>query len=450
MNDVWLSAGLVLLFIVIGGVFAGTELALVSLRDSQLDQLAKRGKRGARVAKVARDPNRFLAAVQIGVTVAGFISAAFGASTLAPVLAPAFESLGLGEGPALTAATIVLTLIIAYLSLVLGELVPKRFALQKAQTIAMAVTPALDRFASAMRPVIWLLSASTNAVVRLLGGDPKVRAENMSHEELRDLVDSHEGLADDARRIVSDVLGVANRTVAEVLRHRGDVEFLEADATVAQARQTVASLPYSRYPVIGDSVDDVRGFVHVRDLLTADDAARVVTLAREILQVPSTARVMPVLSQMRADRQQIAVVIDEYGGTDGIVTFEDLLEEIVGEIDDEYDPPALVEPDAEGDLYDAGLSLEDFEDRTGVALPDGPYETVAGFVIARLGRLAVEGDEVRVEPAASEGERDRREPDDAEPELVLTVTEVEGRRIRMVRLAAVIEPDAVATLEAGA
>lgn len=450
MNDVWLSAGLVLLFIVIGGVFAGTELALVSLRDSQLDQLAKRGKRGARVAKVARDPNRFLAAVQIGVTVAGFISAAFGASTLAPVLAPAFESLGLGEGAALTSATIVLTLIIAYLSLVLGELVPKRFALQKAQTIAMAVTPALDRFASAMRPVIWLLSASTNAVVRLLGGDPKVRAENMSHEELRDLVDSHEGLADDARRIVSDVLGVANRTVAEVLRHRGDVEFLEADATVAQARQTVASLPYSRYPVIGESVDDVRGFVHVRDLLTAEDSARVVTLAREILQVPSTARVMPVLSQMRADRQQIAVVIDEYGGTDGIVTFEDLLEEIVGEIDDEYDPPAMVEPDAEGDLYDAGLSLEDFEDRTGVALPDGPYETVAGYVIARLGRLAVEGDEVRVEPAASEGDKDRREADDAEAELVLTVTEVEGRRIRMVRLAAVVEPDAVATLEAGA
>ncbi len=450
MNDVLLSAGLVLLFIVIGGVFAGTELALVSLRDSQLDQLAKRGKRGARVAKVARDPNRFLAAVQIGVTVAGFISAAFGASTLAPVLSPAFESLGLGEGAALTTATIVLTLIIAYLSLVLGELVPKRFALQKAQTIAMAVTPALDRFASAMRPVIWLLSASTNAVVRLLGGDPKVRAENMSHEELRDLVDSHEGLADDARRIVSDVLGVANRTVAEVLRHRGDVAFLEADATVAQVRQTVASLPYSRYPVIGDSVDDVRGFVHVRDLLTADDSARVVTLARDILQVPSTARVMPVLSQMRADRQQIAVVIDEYGGTDGIVTFEDLLEEIVGEIDDEYDPPALVEPDAEGDLYDAGLSLEDFEDRTGVALPDGPYETVAGYVIARLGRLAVEGDEVRVEPAASEGDKDRRDSDEAEPELVLTVTEVEGRRIRMVRLAAVVEPDSVATLDAGA
>ncbi|MCB2411987.1 hemolysin family protein [Demequina sp. TTPB684] len=423
-EPMWLSVGLVLLFILIGGVFAGTELALVSLRESQLDQLAKRGKRGAHVARVARDPNRFLAAVQIGVTVAGFISAAYGAATLAPALAPSLESAGLGQEAALTAATILLTLIVAYLSLVLGELVPKRFALQRAQGLALAVTPALDRFATAMRPVIWLLSVSTDAVVRVLGGDPKVRAESMSGEELRDLVDSHEGLPADARRIVSDVLGVSDRTVAEVLRHRADVEFVDALTPAAEVSARVSQLPYSRYPVIADTMDDVIGFLHVRDLLTANPDQPAGRFARPILYVPSTALVMPVLAQMRAERHQIAVVVDEHGGTDGIVTFEDLLEELVGEIADEYDPPAPPRLDTDGDSLDAGLTIEEFADRTGFALPDGPYETVAGFVMARLGRLARVGDEVTVSVESEE---------DADAHgLLITVAQVEGRRIRLV------------------
>lgn len=431
-EQMWLSVGLVLVFILIGGLFAGTELALVSLRESQLDQLAKRGKRGAHVARVARDPNRFLAAVQIGVTVAGFISAAYGATTLAPALAPPLESAGLGEGVALTVATVLLTLVVAYLSLVLGELVPKRFALQRAQGLALAVTPALDRFATAMRPAIWLLSVSTDAVVHLLGGDPKIRAESMSGEELRGLVNSHEGLPADARRIVSDVLGVSERTVAEVLRHRADVEFVDAGTPAVAVTARVATLPYSRYPVIASTMDDVVGFLHVRDLLTASPQQRAGSLARPILHVPSTAHVMPVLAEMRAGRHQIAVVVDEYGGTDGIVTFEDLLEEIVGEIADEYDPPTPAHLEAGGDNLDAGLTIEEFAEHTGVALPDGPYETVAGFVIARLGRVAQVGDEVTVE-----GRGDHEGEDavaGAAMSLVITVSEVDGRRIRLVRV----------------
>ncbi len=430
IEQMWLSVAVVLVFILIGGVFAGTELALVSLRESQLDQLAKRGKRGAHVARVARDPNRFLAAVQIGVTVAGFISAAYGASTLAPALVPALKTLGLGDDATLMVATILLTLVVAYLSLVLGELVPKRFALQRAQGLALVVTPALDRFATAMRPVIWLLSVSTDAVVRLLGGDPKVRAESMSGEELRELVGSHEGLPAEARRIVSDVLGVSERTVAEVLRHRADVEFVDAQTPAAEVSARVATLPYSRYPVIADTMDDVIGFLHVRDLLTAPPEQLAGTLARPILYVPSTAFVMPVLAEMRADRHQIAVVLDEHGGTDGIITFEDLLEELVGEIADEYDPPAHAHLKAGGDILDAGLTIEEFAERTGVALPDGPYETVAGFVIARLGRLAQAGDEVTVQ--GREGHEDAIEGEAMS--LVISVAEVDGRRLRLVRV----------------
>jgi len=430
-DQMWWSVALVLLLILVGGVFAGTEFALVSLRDSQLDQLAKRGKRGAHVARVARNPNRFLAAVQIGVTVAGFVSAAYGASTLAPALVPALVSVGLSESAALTWATILLTLVVAYLSLVFGELVPKRFALQRAQGLALAVTPALDRFATLMRPVIWLLSVSTDAVVRVLGGDPTVRSATMSGEELRNLVDSHEGIPDDARRIVRDVLAVNERTVAEVLRHRADVEFIDEAATVSEAIARVAALPYSRYPVTAGTVDDVVGFLHVRDLLTAAPATHVGALARPILHVPSTARVMPVLAHMRSGRDQIAVVVDEHGGTDGIVTFEDLLEELVGDIADEYDPPAPTLVDADGDVLNAGITIEEFAERTGVTLPDGPYETVAGFVVARLGRLAHEGDKVQVDGV---GEADDEDESNDVPPMILTVAEVDGRRIRLVRV----------------
>ncbi|WP_139179051.1 CNNM domain-containing protein, partial [Curtobacterium sp. MCBA15_005] len=177
--DTWIAFGLVILFVLVGGVFAAAEIALVSLRESQLQQLERRGPRGMRVAELGRDPNRFLSAVQIGVTVAGFFSAAYGASSIAPDVAPLFRGLGLEQGTAEAVALVMMTLVIAYLSLVFGELVPKRLALQRAEGFSMAVAPTLERFAVLMRPVIWLLSKSTDTVVRLLGGDPDARSESM-------------------------------------------------------------------------------------------------------------------------------------------------------------------------------------------------------------------------------------------------------------------------------
>jgi len=425
------SIVMVLAFVLIGGVFAGTELALVSLRESQLDQLARSGRRGAIVARVARNPNRFLAAVQIGVTVAGFFSAAFGAATLAPSVAPALEGLGVPASASGTTATVLLTLVIAFLSLVLGELVPKRLALQRSTGIAVIVTPVLDKFAILMTPVIWLLSVCTDAIVRVLGGDPTVRGEDMTPEELRDLVSGHEGLDEEERRIVRDVLSAGERTLAEVMRPRGDVSFVKHDATAAEARDLVSGLSYSRYPVMGENSDDVRGFLHVRDLLKAEDAVLVSSLMRDIEHVPATARVMPVLSEMRAARQQIVVVVDEYGGTDGIATFEDLLEELVGEISDEYDAPA--EQHHQRGEVDAGLTIEEFAERTGVPLPDGPYETVGGYVMAVLERVPEEGDVVTVEVP---GAFDEELGEHAEPGTVtLTVSQMEGMRVRCVVLA---------------
>jgi putative hemolysin len=415
MGDLFLNIALVVLFVLIGGVFAATEMALVTLRESQVNAIAARGKRGQRIADLARNPNTFLSAVQIGVTVAGFASAAYGAASIAPYVTPLIASWGFGEQLSATLSTIVLTLLIAYLSLVLGELVPKRLAIQRNAAFAYAVAPVLDRFAMLMRPVIWLLSVSTNFLVRLLGGDPHRTGEELTEEELRDIVSSHQGLPADERRILDDVLSLRNRHLSEVMRPRPEVAALDATRTAEEAAAEVRDQPYSRYPIVDRSIDDIVGFVHVRDL---NDAARedptrpLREIAREIVHLPATAKVLPTLTSMRAGGHHIAVIVDEYGGTDGIVTLEDLVEEVVGEIFDEYDTdsaPAVL-PSA-GGRVDGRLNFQDFEEATGIRLPASASDTVAGFVIERLGRLARVGDTVEVDDA------------------LLRVTAMDGRRI---------------------
>lgn len=397
----WINLGLVLLFVIIGGIFAATEMALVSLRESQLHRLRQQGSRGAKVASLARDPNKFLAAVQIGVTVAGFLSAAYGASTLAPDVAPLLESLGLSQESADVLALIGMTLLIAYLSLVLGELAPKRFALQRAASFSLVLAPPLLIFSTLMRPVIWLLSVSTNAVVRVLGGDPHARKEQMSDEELRDLLGTHPGLEVEERRILGEVLRAANRTVKEVMRHRADVVFLARSQSLGNAVAQVRAMPYTRYPVIGGSVDEVTGFVHVRDLLDPEvhpAATTVADIERLILFLPGTSRILPAMTRLRRAGIHMAVVIDEYGGTDGIVTLEDLVEELVGEMRDEREVPEAKHNSQPGaaQILDGSANIEDFAEFTGIELEDGPYETVAGFITDRLGRLPLVGDTVPV------------------------------------------------------
>ncbi|WP_434995296.1 hemolysin family protein [Arthrobacter sp. Ld5] len=427
-GELLVNIALVVVFVLIGGVFAATEMALVTLRDSQVNAIAQRGRRGEKVAALARNPNRFLSAVQIGVTVAGFASAAYGAASIAPSVAPLLVSLGLSASAALTVATILLTLVVAYLSLVLGELAPKRLAIQRNAQFAYAVAPVLNGFAHLMRPVIWLLSVSTNAVVRLLGGDPNQRSEEMTEEELRDIVTTHEGLPEDERRILDDVLSLRDRQISEVMRPRPEVVAVNSGQSVAEAIAHIEGLPFSRYPVVDQSIDDITGFVHVRDLYDAasqDPDAPLEQVLRPIPYLPATARVLPTLTKLRARNTHIAVVIDEYGGTDGIVTLEDLVEEVVGEIFDEYDTDAAPLKLAEGGgVVDGRLNLQDFAEATGIDLPRGTWDTVAGFVLDRLGRLAAEGDIVEVDG------------------VTLQVTSIDRRRIAELL---VIPPDAPAS-----
>jgi putative hemolysin len=396
VNDVLLSLALVLLFVLIGGFFAASELALVTLRDSQADRMA--GRRGDRVRKLKSDPNRFLASVQVGVTVAGFFASAYGGSTLSGPLADLLTRWGVPVGVSGTVAFIAVTAFISYLSLVLGELVPKRLALQRPEAISRTVAPILDRVASLSRPVVWLLSRSTNLVVRMLGLDPRGGGDEVTEEELRDMVVTHGELGAEERRVLTDVFGAADRQISAVMVPRTEVEFLEAATTLPDAAREVIDKLHSRYPVIGETVDDVVGVVHVRDLftdlLTEDDGTSgrtVGDIARPAPLLPGSKPVLSALSELRADRAHLAVVVDEYGGTAGIVTMEDLIEELVGEIEDEYDPAAASRADTTE--FDGLLNRDELAERTGITLPDGPYETLAGFVQTHLGRVPDTGDE---------------------------------------------------------
>ena len=412
---------LVLLFILAGGFFVIAEMALVSLRDSQAKALEDRGRRGATVAKLNADPNRFLSAVQIGVTLAGFLSAAFGGATLAGRLSPVLDGF-MSQAASDITALVLITLVISYVSLVIGELAPKRLALQRAESISLAVAPTVDRIAKLARPVIWLLSVSTNLVVRLLGGDPGAQREQISDAEIRELVSGSETLGAEERQIVEDVFEAGDRQIREVMVPRTEVDFMAAQTPAYKAAQFALERPHSRYPVIGDSSDDVLGFVHVRDLFNpelAGRSVRVSEVARDILMLPATRHILSALSDMRREGVHLAIVVDEYGGTAGIITMEDLVEELVGDIKDEYDEEVPTTRSLTGEIeVDGLLNLDDFEDETGLVLPDGPYETVAGFIVQQLGHVPVVG-----ETAGFDGH-------------VLTVTELDGRRIARVKVAA--------------
>ena len=398
---------LILVFLVLGSVFSGTELALVSLRGSQVDQMEMEDARGARVAKIAHDPNTFLSTVQIGVTLCGFLSASFGESAISPFIVPSVISWGVPANVAPTLTTVVLTLIISYFSIVISEMVPKRIAMQRTEQIARAVVPAIDIFATICKPIIWLIAKNTNGIVRLMGLDPNETESEVSDDELRVLVNTNTRLSKDERTILDDVFDASETIVAEVMRPRADVVFLDGNQSIADAASYVRGMPYSRYPVTGKDFDDVIGFVHVRDLLDVRDpkAENVADVVREGISLPGTSKLLPSLELLRKRGIHLAVVIDEYGGTDGIVTLEDMTEELVGDIRDEYDLPtekggerteqtAFVNGVA---TIEGGMTIEDFADLTGIELEDGPYETVAGYFLAHTGKMGEVGEVLRSE-----------------------------------------------------
>lgn len=397
MDGYGFTVALVAVLVLLNALFAGSEMALISLREGQLRTLEREGGTTARkLVRLARDPNRFLATIQIGITLAGFLASATAAVSLAKPLVPMLGFLG---GAADAVAVALVTVVLTFLTLVFGELAPKRLAMQYALRWALLVARPLDFLSALSRPVVWALSASTNVVVRLFGGRAEADSAQLSPEELRELVEAQRGLNVEQRMIITGALEIHERRLREVLVPRRAVVTLAADTDVPTARAVLATSGHSRAPVATTGhLDDVIGVVHLRDLL--DDGAELVKVARPPAVFPDSLRVSDALRRFKAEREQLGLVVDEHGAIAGIVTLEDLLEEIVGEIYDETDRNVLaVRTDDDGSLVVPGtFPVHDLTD-IGVDLPDAPegdYATIAGLVLVLLGRIP-EGPGDRVE-----------------------------------------------------
>jgi putative hemolysin len=388
VNGYGVDVLLVLVLVLVNAVFSGSEMALISLREGQLRALEREGGAGAaRLVRLARDPNRFLATIQIGITLAGFLASATAAVSLAEPLRPALSFLG---GAANAVSVALVTVVLTFVTLVLGELAPKRLAMQYSLRWALLVARPLDLLSTVSRPAVWLLGASTNLVVRVLGGNPDADAEQLSPDELRELVLSNRGLNAEQRTIITGALEISERRLREVFIPRRAVFVLPVETSVPEARAELAASGHSRAPVVGEEhLDEVIGVVHLRDLLGDDKTLDEV--ARPVEAFPDSLRVSDALRRFRAEHQQFALVVDEHGATEGIVTLEDLLEEVVGEIYDEADRDILsVEHGEDGSLVLPGtFPVHDLVD-LGVEMPDAPegdYTTIAGLVLTRIGRI---------------------------------------------------------------
>lgn len=390
MNGYGADLLLIAVLIVLNALFAGSEIALISLRESQLRRLRRRGgANAARLVRLAADPNRFLATIQIGITLAGFLASATAAVSLAEPLVPLLSFAGQAAD---TVAVVLVTLVLTFVTLVVGELAPKRLAMQFAERWGLLAAMPLDVMSAVARPAVWTLARATNMVVRLLGGNPDVGKQPPSPEELRDMVISHRGLTAEQRTIISSALEIHERTLRAALVPRRVVFTLPASMPAGQARGELAGSGHSRAPVLAAGrFDDVLGVVHLRDLTMSDDVVPVTDLAQPATVFSDFMTVSEALRRFRADHQQFALVIDEHGSVEGIVTIEDLLEEIVGEIYDESDRDVMT-VDAQPDgciLVPGAFPVHDLPE-IGVDLGElvhGRYTTIAGLVLHQLGDI---------------------------------------------------------------
>jgi putative hemolysin len=414
VNPVSLQLALIAVLIALNALFAGAELALITLNRAQLERMRRAGGRAAVAARLAEDPTRFLATIQIGITFAGFLASAIAAVSLAKPLVPTFENL-FGDA-AQPVAVFLITLALAFATLVLGELAPKRIAMQRAERWASFASGPLWLLSQVARPAVWLLSFATNLIVRLTGSDPNADLEPMTADEIRDVISSSAALGATQRRVISGALESSELTVRDVLVPRMETVAIPVEATVAEAIARLQQARHTRAPVYRDDLDHVVGTVHILDLVHSDGL--VGDHVREMPVFPEFVGVLDALRQMQTQRVQMAMVSDERGGIDGMVTVEDLVEEVVGEIFDEFDPKvAAVRYQTDGSLVlEGSFPLHDLNE-LGVELDiEGPFTTVGGFLMERLGRVPEIGATVR------------------EREWSFEVTEMRGVAVRTVRV----------------
>lgn len=387
----------ILLLVAGNGFFVIAEYALVTARRTRLVDLAEGGSRGAVIAlKLMANPVRFISAVQVGITALAILLGAVGQGLLSHFFDPYLAA---------TVSFILAFAIITYLSVVIGELVPKAIALDQAERVAVAVSIPVSWFQTLVAPLVWVLQASANAILRPLGVQSSPTGVMVhTEEEIRSILAEAEetGVIEEAEEeMLYKVFDFGDKEVREVMVPRPDVVAVSVDLPASECLAAVVDSPYTRYPAYRGNLDEIAGILHVRDLFTAFweggiDAVRVEEILRPAYVVPTTKNLAVLLGEFRRTNQHLAVVVDEYGSMQGIVTLEDVLEEIVGEIEDEYDLPddSIVRLDDGTVRVDGTYPIDDFNEEFGTSLPDEDFHTLSGFVFGELDRAAVKGDEV--------------------------------------------------------
>lgn len=410
-SNLWLEALLILILTMINGFFAASEIAIVSARKNRLEQRAEEGHRGAAAAlELAQNPNRFLSTVQVGITIISTLAAAFGGASFAEALRVPLQGVPALAPYASSLALAIVVAAISYLSLIVGELVPKRLALQGAEAMAATVAPAMRFLSRVTRPVVSFLTFSTELVLRLLGRH-NAPEQPVTEDDVKALV--REGTAEGSleeseETLINSVFSFTQRSVRSIMTPRTQMVALDIDTPFEQALKTVTDSGYSRIPVYQDSLDQVIGVLYAKDLLLAlgkNETVDLRAVLRPPLPVLESQRAVVAFQQLKQQRSALAIVLDEYGQVSGLISIEDMLEELVGDIHDEYDEAGsetIVQREDGSYLIDGLLPFSDLHAR--LRLPDAEalarehgFETTAGFVLALLGRIPAVGDTVEWE-----------------------------------------------------
>ncbi len=420
---------ILLLLILLNAAFASSEMAVIRLNDNKVRLMAEEGdKRSRRLVRFLDRPTHFLSTIQVGITFGGFFASAIAASRFAAPLTEALDPTS--SIPALgTVIMLAITAVLSFVSLVFGELVPKRIAMHSPDTV-LKYTLGLLRFTSAiLRPFVWLLTGSTNLILKIFGIRSDENDPEVTEEEIRMMVNvgrEKGSIHEDEKEMIENIFELNDTQVSEIMTHRTNVTALSIDASFEEVMDLVAGEKFTRIPVYRDSIDNIIGILHIKDLLLLairglEGPFGLAGLVHEPFFIPETRTIDSAFRDMQKAHAQFAVVIDEYGGTAGIITMEDLLEEIVGNIQDEYDeePEEIVRVNDNTFLVDGQTGLDEIADATGVKMPeDGDYDTVAGLMIDLLGRIP------------DEDER----PEAVYANLTLAVSRMDDRRISEIRI----------------
>ncbi len=432
--DVAISIVVTFLLTLANGYFSMSELAVVSAKRAVLEPEAEEGDRRARSAlDLASNSEQFLATIQVAITLVGFASSAFASTSLSDPLGSWFQSLGMPGSIAQPLAPILITLAVSYLSIVAGELVPKRMALSNAEAVAKSVSGPIRGFMHVARPLVWLTAKSANGLSALLGVKSADERDSVSEEEIKYMVTDADELTDQEKSMIHEVIDMGDTIAREVMVPRVDMTAMEDTSTLSEVMAVMRRTGYSRIPIYHESVDRIVGIAHIKDLISPilDDGKSTDSVASHVRAadyVPDTKDIIPLLSEMQSSHDQMVIVVDEYGGTAGIITIEDIVEEVVGEIEDEFDPDNkyLTKLSDREWLVDGRFSINDAIELGWPIEDSEEYETIAGFVLELADKVPHPGDVI--------------EKDDFQ----FRVQSMRGRRLSMLR---VIAPEPAAEAE---